>query len=56
MTEEKKKYRPTHCGNCSNNCHLSSPRCMIGMRFRINTGWKEDPEEEKKKEPSSVRE
>ncbi|MBR2989922.1 MAG: hypothetical protein IKF51_00500 [Solobacterium sp.] len=47
MEEKKTGYRADHCSGCSNHCHLSSPRCMIGMRHRINIGWKDEPEEKK---------
>ncbi|MCR5371832.1 MAG: hypothetical protein K6E41_00010 [Solobacterium sp.] len=50
MTEKKKEYQPSHCSGCSNQCHLSSPRCMIGMRYRINIGWKEPEKTETKDE------
>ncbi|MBQ2689193.1 MAG: hypothetical protein IJG05_03845, partial [Solobacterium sp.] len=50
MTEKKKGYQPSHCSGCSNQCHLSSPRCMIGMRYKINIGWKEPEKTEKKDE------
>ena len=46
MAEKKTVYQPSHCDGCSNQCHLSSPRCMIGMRYKINIGWKEPEKEE----------
>ena len=46
MEEKKQGYQPSHCSGCSNRCHLSSPRCMIGMRYRVNIGWKEEKKEE----------